>query len=487
MLHQMKFGKFFILLGVLAVGCLLLAGQPASAQTPPPSGGTVEDHLCMQRIYMGPTATVTNSNLLNCTANDIRLSRALSVSPTSCFAGSTIDLTATFEVIVTANSRYDAGFFFRVDGGGNARGDGTTAGGECSLSWLTVPAVAGSPALNLDGDTCGDLNSGTYNVTFTIPNVKCVAAAGTNPPVLKLPNCTSWHSNSSTACGAPSSATDPLVYNFHPDTKSKCVCDDNFTVPVTVESFELGVVKSVSPGSLPEPGGQVTYTVQVTNGGSFTSVTIGSIIDDVYGDLGSATNANVTDNTCPDLINTVLTANDSTPCSFKADVSGNSGDSLTDTVEVCGNGSGGQKDICGHDDATVTITDVYTAPTLVKTAQLAANCQMDVTYQVVVSNNSTVDPLTVTSLTDDKFGDITTVHAAGSGFEQVVSTNCAKGGTIAVSSNYTCGFVGRITSSNCTFTHQNTVTAGTTDDDGRTSTPTGKATVTNVAPTLSSP
>jgi len=381
---------------------------------------------------------------------------------------------------VTANARYDGGFFFRIDGGSNARGDGVTASGSCSLSWLT-PGV--SPALNLDGDTCGDLNAGTYQVTFLIPNVQCLAAPGTN--LLHLPNCTSWHSNQGTDCTTPTSETDPDVFDFHPDTKSKCKCDDSFTVPVTVEDIQLGVVKSASPDVVPEPGGQVTYTVAITNIATATSVTITTISDDIYGNLGT-NSPSQTDNTCPSLIGTLLGPNGQTSCSFKALVSGNTGSQTTDTVEVCGSGSGGQQ-ICGHDDATVTITDVSVAPSLSKTAQSAANCQMDVTYQVVVSNNSTIDQLTVNSLTDNKFGNITTTHDAGGGFEKVVSTLCETGAIIATSSNYTCTFVGQITSSNCNFTHQNTVTAGTTDDDGIQSSPTGTATVTNVAPTLSSP
>ena len=47
---------------------------------------------------MGAGATVSGSNLLNCTANDVRLSKATSVSPTSCIVGTTFDLTATFQV-----------------------------------------------------------------------------------------------------------------------------------------------------------------------------------------------------------------------------------------------------------------------------------------------------------------------------------------------------------------------------------------------------
>ncbi|MCY1013135.1 hypothetical protein OV079_47930 [Nannocystis pusilla] len=52
--------------------------------------------------------------------------------------------------------------------------------------------------LNLDGDACGDLNSGTYSLTFTIEDVLCEAAPGTN--VLRLPNCTSWHNKVGTVC-----------------------------------------------------------------------------------------------------------------------------------------------------------------------------------------------------------------------------------------------------------------------------------------------
>jgi hypothetical protein len=450
------------------------------------SGPTVEGSICMQRIFMGPTVTVAISNGLNCTANDIKLSRAIGVTPDTCIRGTTIDLTATFEVIVTANSRYDAGFFFRIDGGDSARGDGATASGDCSLSWLAIPPPSNPPALDLDHDTCGDINAGTFStVPFTIPDVTCEALPGTDQ--LRLPNCTSWHSNQGTPCTGPTSAADSHVYNFHPDTKSKCVCDDTFTVPVTVEEATLTVVKSASPTNVPEPGGLVTYTVQITNTASIESVTVTSIIDDLYGDLSTDTSPRA-DNTCLAKIGTVLKPGDSTTCSFKAPVAGNAGDIVTDEVEVCTiQLSGNNAEVCGSDHASVSIADVFTAPTLAKTAQ-SATCQVDVTYQVGVSNNSTIDTLTVNSLNDDKFGDITTVHAAGGAVEQVVSTTCGKDGAsggpgtlphdIAPRSNYTCSFVGRIVNTSCSFKHTDTVTGDVTDDDGTNSKPYNDATVT---------
>jgi hypothetical protein len=49
---------------------------------------------------------------------------------------------------------------------------------------------------------------------------------------------------------------------------------------------------------------------------------------------------------------------------------------------------------------------------------------------------------------------------------------------VATNSNYTCSFVGRITSSNCSLNHKNVVTADVTDDDGANTKPTDDATVT---------
>jgi hypothetical protein len=480
MKHHTKLSHLFqgllpILVCLVAVGGILLGAQPASAQD---NGPTQTGEICMQRVFGTP---VTNANRLNCTANDIRLSRAISVSPASCIAGARFDLTGTFETVVTANARYDAAFFFRIDGGANARGDGSSATGECSLSALT-PGVA--PALNLDGDTCGDLNSGTYELTFTIPNVLCQDSSGDG--FLDLPNCTSWHSNQGTACNINSPFTS---LTFQPDTKAKCVCDDTFQVPVIVETAELTVVKSASPTSVPETGQNVTYTVMVTNEADFVFVTINTLVDTEYGNLHDPTNPNVTSNNCPDLVGVVLGPGDSTSCTFQAFVSGDTGQTFPDTVEVCGTQSNTQGEICGDDDETVTITDVASTPALTKDAVASAtsSCTLtvDVTYQVGISNPSTVDTLTVNSLTDNQFGDITQVQGNVTSTTCVPDGNpatCEVGGVIAAQGSCSCTFVGRITGgsvsgNSCTFSHTDRVTGTVRDDDGVTSTPFGEETV----------
>jgi hypothetical protein len=480
MTHQGKFLRTQAVLMVITLGAGI---QTAAAQD---NGPTQTGQICMQKVFGAP---VSNSNKLNCTANDIRLSRAVSVSPDTCLAGTTFDLTATFETVVTANARYDAGFFFRIDGGANARGDGVNATGLCSLSALT-PAL--SPALELDGDTAGDLNSGTYLVTFTIPGVLCQDS--NKDGFLNLPNCTSWHSNQGTVASIDQPFSLARAFDFDPDTKSKCVCDDNFQVPVIVESGTLTVVKTANPTSVPETGQDVTYSVQVTNEAQFVSITIQTIEDDIYGNLADAANPNVMNNTCPTLVGTVLAPGGSASCSFQANVSGNAGDSVTDIVEVCGPQDppppSGTNQVCGSDDATVTVTDVPSTPTLQKdvTSTALASCSLvvNVTYTVGISNPSAVDTLTVNSLNDDTFGNIADPNNGSIATTACVPdgnpATCEVGGTIPPSGSCSCTFVapttgGTVSGNTCAYSHANTVTGGVTDDDGASSSPSDGAQV----------
>jgi hypothetical protein len=418
------------------------------------------------------------------------------VSPSTCNEGETFTLTATFRTIVTANARYDAVFFFNIAGGDNARL------GVCSISTLDPPPPANRPVLELDGDTCGDLNAGTFpplvpqpgdppGLTFTIPGVLCSDPDGDG--FLNLPNCTSWHSNRATACSATATVNpNAPTPDFAPDTKSKCTCDDTFQVPVIVETVTLDVDKSVTPTSVPETGQTVTYTVMVTNTAQFRSVEIETLIDTEYGNLHDPTNSAVTNNTCPTLVGVVLAPQGSTSCTFQAFVSGNTGDTIPDTVEVCGqqtNRTPPEGHVCGSDDAEVTIIDAVSTPALTKEATLSvtASCTLtvDVTYTVGISNPSTVDTLTVIALNDDPFGDITQVQGNVLETTCVPDLNpatCEVGGVIAPQGSCSCTFKGRLTGGSvsgdrCSFTHADTVRGTVRDDDGVTSTPSDGANV----------
>jgi hypothetical protein len=378
------------------------------------------------------------------------------VSPDQCTAGTTFDLTATFKVAVTANSRYDAAFFFRIDGGANARGDGSTASGACSVTQLD-PSVA--PALNLDGDSCGDLNAGTYtNVTMTIPGILCQDTNGDG--FLNLPNCTSWHSNAGTAC-----TRDGNPFDAAPDTKSKCVCDDTFQVPVRVETGSIVVTKDVTPASLPEPGGQFTYTVSAQNTASVVTVTLDRICYDKYGTVAKVASA-------PDCTAGTIGQIDSNPpttcalpqtlqpggsysCQFAATATGNSGATVTDTATVFGHDQN-NKAVQSSDTASVSITNVPPSATIVKSF-VGLACA-DVDYHVKVTNTDPGDAsITLSSLTDSSFGDITSATNP-----KLVSTGCSVPQTIAKGGAYECGFRAHF----CTASDTDFVTFIVGDDEG---------------------
>jgi hypothetical protein len=112
--------------------------------------------------------------------------------------------------------------------------------------------------------------------------------------------------------------------------------------------------------------------------------------------------------------------------------------------------------------------------TLTKTA-VNTQCVIDATYDVVVSNGSTFETLTLNTLSDDVYGNITQVQG------NVQSTTCggASGAlpfVIAPLGNYTCSFVGRINI--CNTTVHDTVTGVAVDEDGDSFTRSDDATVT---------
>ena len=473
MAHRRKFwhlctGLLPILLGVLAVGGLLLAPQPASALTA---------DVCMQTNYTNHGKTQT----LTCTANDVSVARATNISISSggsctgnppvctCNQGGAVTFSADYEVVLTAQTRYDIGIYFSTDGDSN--GDGALTG-ACKLN--TLDGVNSDNFVNLDavpgkdfqaGDVCGDIDAAhnPQNLHLTLT----VACQGDADGKLKLPNCTSWRQpGSNEVCDEATGA--------FPGSPSKCNCSPGFTLDIFVETATIEVTKTALTPTVPETGGSVTYSVAVKNLAEVATATLDSLTDNLYGDITTTGHDGITATTCvPDAdtstceVGGTIAAGATCTCSFTVAVPpGDVGQTITDTVTACGTDSFGHTGLCDDDDATVTYTDVRENPTLTKTA-IATACQVDVTYQVVVANSSVQDTLTLNTLSDDTFGDITQVQG------NVISTTCGQSpgpgllpAPIAPSENYSCSFVGRITS--CSAVHSNTVTGSATDDDGAT-------------------
>jgi hypothetical protein len=92
----------------------------------------------------------------------------------------------------------------------------------------------------------------------------------------------------------------------------------------------------------------------------------------------------------------------------------------------------------------------------------------DFTFSVTVNNTGTT-AVTLTSLTDDVYGDLN-----GKG-------TCATGGTIVAGASYSCSFVGSFSGA-AGDSQTDTITATVTDSNGTTATGSGSATVTITAP-----
>jgi len=448
-------GLLPILLCVVAVGGLLFGPQPASAQT------------CIQDVWKAHG----NKQNLTCTANDVTLSEVTNIcidngqggcqAENKCTLGLPVTFAADFKMVLTADTRYDIAFYISTDGGG---ADGALTG-QCAATPVTATNAPGT-FTNLDSspDTCGDI-TGPENTAFNPQIVRFQLTTQCADPdgdgFLNLPFCTTWRQpGSNETCTTSNDA--------YPGSPSKCNCGV-LNVDILIETATLEVTKTNLTGDVPETGGSVTYSVAVKNLAQVVSLTLDTLIDSLYGNITTTGHDGITATTCavgapPGPIAAGATYN----CQFTVTVGpGDTGTTVTDTVTACGTDSQGHTDLCDDDDASYTYSDVVTQPTLTKSAT-GAVCTVDVHYDVVVTNNSTVDTLTLNSLTDNKFGDITAPHAAGGGFNQVVNTTCATGGSIAPSgdpsgNNYSCSFVGRIT--NC-LGETNTVTGGLTDDDG---------------------
>jgi hypothetical protein len=228
---------------------------------------------------------------------------------------------------------------------------------------------------------------------------------------------------------------------------------------------QIAVTKAAAPPSLPEPGGTFTFTVQVSNPSVTTPVTITNLVDNIYGDLSTRAGS-----TCGALIGTVLAPGATSPsCSFTGPFTGKAGDKQTDTVTVTGVNNG--TTVTATAMATVTLTPVgpQIAVTKVASPVSLAAPGGTFTFTVQVSNPSTLEPVTITKLVDNIYGDLST--RAGSTCGALIGTVLAPGGKSAP-----CSFPGPF--SGAAGAKQTDTVTVTGVNNGTTVTATAQATVT---------
>ncbi len=169
------------------------------------------------------------------------------------------------------------------------------------------------------------------------------------------------------------------------EAKTCTITNDDVDVLPTVT-----LDKTVDNDSKPEPGGIFNYTLTITNT-SVEPVTITALTD-----------SNTLSAGCNDLVGTILAIGASTSCNYSANHTDAGTYPNTASVTVQDDELNNASDI---DEVTVTVTDVLPTITVEKTPSVSSVDEpgANVTFTFKVTNTS-VEPVEITSLSDDKFG-----------------------------------------------------------------------------------
>jgi uncharacterized repeat protein (TIGR01451 family) len=256
----------------------------------------------------------------------------------------------------------------------------------------------------------------------------------------------------------PGSYTNTASVTVRDDENNSASASAQATVTVTNVPSALQVSKSANPTTLVEPGGQVQFTVRITNTSAVDTVSLTSILDDT--DNNGVNDVNYT---AADICNTTVLAPGAVAvCTFTHNLTGNAGTLLTDTATALGIDDD-QQPVSASDDATVAILNASAELLVSKRANPTSLAEPggQVVFTIQLTNTSTADVLTINQMQDSIYQDVTT-----SGHDGIVSTTCAVPQTLAANGgSYTCQFVAVVAGQAYTQ-HENVIVATGVDDDG---------------------
>lgn len=373
----------------------------------------------------------------NCTANDVVISELVNRDSISCTAGDMVTVYLRADLLAGASERYDIGMFVATDGG-EART------GACYQDYLPpplanidsynpgspLPGPGGGPFYNGEedtdpADTCGDLENGAHTYYDLAPgtgiSVPCVDSD--RDGYLDIGTCVSWDNTENNTCTSVNQAV--------PNTKAKCRCALVRVGNVTVEPGEIRVTKTADPTTMDEPGGTGTFTFLVENP-SEASITLESLTDSVFGNLTTYPGS-----TCS--APQVLAPLGSYSCSIPGAVSGQPG-LHTNEVTATGTDEYGNP-LRASDPAEVAIQDLQPLIAVIKSANPESVVEpgASVVYTVRVTNNSVAsDPVTLTGLVDNVYGNLVDAGNAA------ISNSTCSLVTIQPGNTYQCTFEAQV-------------------------------------------
>ena len=251
---------------------------------------------------------------------------------------------------------------------------------------------------------------------------------------------------------------------------------DDAYVQFTDQLPIASLTKIAQPTQLSEPGGPVNFNITIQNS-SQEALQLIALMDTPYGDITQVANA-ISATTCvlPQTLAPAGTTGATYSCLFTAQVNGNPGNYL-DTVTATLTDNDGNT-IFPQGQATVEITDVAPTAILEKQARTASVDAPGGPIEFVVAvTNTSQEALTLQTLIDDPYGDITQI--AGTITQTSCQTPQILAPTIQAGSSYSCTFTANITGSAGNYV--DTVTAHLQDDEGNSLSLNDDATVVIVA------
>ncbi len=334
---------------------------------------------------------------------------------------------------------------------------------------VTNTSVEPVTLTSLEDDIYGDVTKGAGLITATTCSLPQTLAPADPSSIADTYTC----SFSVSFTGNPKSQRDVVTASARDDENNVTTASDDATITITDVRPSIGVTKTPNPASLPEPGGPVAFTFTVTNRSTVDPLTITSLTDTVFGTLAGDADCRV---------GTVLPPG--ATCDF-AQTFAVTGSAATgphsDIFRARGRDDDTPATVTATATATVTFTDVLPSITVAKTATPLTLPEPGgpFTFSITVTNTS-VEPVTLQSLVDVPYGDITRV--AG----RITATTCAVPRAIGVGGSYSCSFTGTFTG-NAGASQTDTVTATARDDEGNPATASDDAVVrlTDVLPTMS--
>jgi len=471
----------------------------------------LNSEYCMADAYLFEDGNklVGNPPALNCTANDVEITKVDPVNASEeCTLGETFTFPADVTVKTNANERWDVTFYLPLteqdpDVVHVPAGVGTPPGPvtleHCSII-LPKGGTSGETAdVDLDGDECGDITKafGPDEYTLENINVTMICLDADNDNRADFTYCAAWDNIERDNCTVGDDYPGQI-----PNNKSKCNCD-TFNIDVFINPDPPAITKTLtSTNTRTEPGGTYNFSLSFTNPNANTSIFLTSLSDEVdvadngtYNEAGdeslnlwggnpaldlntegvylTATNCaqpanggeilpsatysceftvhivdfDLPDDQSPELYDDVI----------RLTLEDKNGDDVTNG-ETCPAGLiGVAGQFCSNEKA-VQVTNLPPTITVVKTASptQVPESGATVTYTVRVNNTSANydSPMTLTSLMDDKFGDLTAI----------AGTTCATGGSIAFGSFYECRF-DQFISGTGAGSHTNVATAKAIDNE----------------------